>query len=65
MYTVVFTKQADRTLRKLPRNVAMLIRIKLDEIAVNPYDQHNDALKLTGRAGYRSRVGDWRILYEL
>jgi len=65
MYVVIFTKQADRTLRKLPRNIAMLIRAKIDEIAANPCGQHNNVTKLTGRDGYRLRVGDWRVLYEL
>lgn len=65
MYEVVFTKEADRTLRKLPRNVATLIRTKINEIAANPYGQHNNVTKLTGREGYRLRVGDWRVLYEL
>jgi len=65
MYEVVFTKEADRTLRKLPRNVAALIRTKINEIAANPYGQHNNVTKLTGREGYRLRIGDWRVLYEL
>ena len=65
MYTVVLTKLADHTLRKLPRNVASLIRAKIDEIAADPYAQHNNVTKLTGRDGYRVRVGDWRVLYEL
>ncbi|MDQ3247640.1 MAG: type II toxin-antitoxin system RelE/ParE family toxin [Chloroflexota bacterium] len=65
MYTVALTKLADRTLRKLPRNVANLIRAKIDEIAADPYGQHNNVTKLTGRDGYRVRVGDWRVLYEL
>jgi len=37
MYEVVFTKEADRTLRKLQRNVATLIRTKINEIAANSY----------------------------
>jgi mRNA interferase RelE/StbE len=65
MYKIVFTKQAVRTLRKLPGNISQLIREKIDEIAVNLYTPHNNVTKLVGRPGYRLRVGDWRILYEL
>lgn len=65
MYEIVFTKQAVRTLRKLPRNLSQLIREKIDEIAVDPYASHNNVTKLVGRPGYRLRVGDWRIIYEL
>ena len=49
----------------MPRNVAALIRSKIDEIAEAPYQQHNNVTKLVGRSGYRLRVGDWRVLYDL
>ena len=65
MYTVVFTKQAMRMLRRLPRNIAELIRAKITEIAQDPYATHNNVAKLVGRPGYRLRVGDWRVIYEL
>jgi mRNA interferase RelE/StbE len=65
MYTVVFTKQALRVLRRLPRNIADLIRAKITEIAQDPYATHNNVTKLVGRPGYRLRVGDWRVIYEL
>ena len=65
MYQVVFTKQAARTLRKLPRNVSQLIRAKIDEIATDPYAAHNHVTKLVGRPGYRLRIGDWRVIYEV
>ena len=65
MYQIVFTKQADKTFRKLPRNIAELIREKLDMISADPYQAHNNVTKLQNRPGYRLRVGDWRIIYEI
>lgn len=65
MYSVTFTKQAVRTLRRMPRNIANLIREKIDTIALDPYAPHNNVTKLVGRPGYRLRVGDWRVIYEL
>ena len=65
MYEVVYNKQTDRTLRRMPRNQAQIIRTKIEEIAQDPYAQHNNLTKLVGRSGYRLRVGDWRVLYEL
>lgn len=65
MYTVVFTKPAMRVLRRLPRNIADLMRLKLTEIAKDPYATYNNVTKLVGRPGYRLRVGDWRLLYEI
>jgi mRNA interferase RelE/StbE len=65
MYKILFTKQANKTLRKMPRNVSTLIRQKLDAIATDPYEQHNNLTKLQNRPGYRLRVGDWRLIYEI
>ena len=65
MYNIVFTKQADKALRKMPQNIARLIRQKLDQIAADPYAKHNNVTKLQNRPGYRLRVGDWRIIYEI
>ncbi len=65
MYSIVFTKRADRSLRKMSRNRARLIREKLDQLAQDPYARNPNVIKLQGRPGYRLRVGDWRVLYEL
>lgn len=65
MYKVIYTKQSQRTLLKLPRNLAQRIQTRLDYIALNPYVQDNNVSKLRDRPGYRLRVGDWRIIYEI
>ena len=65
MYRIVFTKQADRALRKMSRNRAQLIREKLDQLAQDPYVRNLNVTRLQGRSGYRLRVGDWRVIYEL
>ena len=49
----------------MSRNTANLIREKLDQLAQDPYARNPNLTKLQGRAGYRLRVGDWRIIYEL
>ncbi len=38
---------------------------KVKEVAADPYGPHNNVTKLQGRAGYRLRIGDWRVIYEL
>jgi mRNA interferase RelE/StbE len=63
-YRVLFTKSADKALRRLPRNTAQRIRRSLDDLASNPYAEHLDVTKLQNRPGYRLRVGDWRVIYE-
>ena len=42
-----------------------MIRKKLGQIAANPYASHPNANKLQNRPGYRLRVGDWRVIYEI
>ena len=65
MWQVVYAKSAIKALRKMPRNVAEIIQGKIAALAIDPYAPNNNATKLQGRDGYRLRVGDWRVLYEL
>ncbi len=65
MYKIFFTKQCHKTVRKIPRKTASLIREKLAQIAVDPYAAHNNVTKLQNRPGYRLRVGDYRVIYEI
>ncbi len=65
MYRVLTTKSFDKALGKLPVTWQKRILMKIREIAVDPYAPNNNLTKLQGRAGYRLRVGGWRIIYEL
>ena len=65
MFSVVYTKQAAKVLQRLPRNQAQLIREKIELIADDPYQQHNIVTKLQNRDGFRLRIGDWRVIYEV
>jgi len=65
VYKITFTAQAAKALLKMPRNTALLIREKLNQVAANPFASIPNAKKLPGRAGYRLRVGDWRVIYEI
>ncbi len=38
---------------------------KIRQVAADPYSPNRNVTKLQGRDGYRLRVGDWRIIYEL
>ena len=49
----------------MPRNVAELIREKLDRISDDPHTHNPNLTKLQNRPGYRLRVGDWPVIYEL
>ena len=65
MYKILFSKLADKTLRQLSRNVAVLIRQKLIQLAENPYAPNQNVTNLQNRLGYRLRVGNWRIIYDV
>lgn len=54
-----------KVLQRLPRNVAKNIVRKINQLAENPYAPNNNVTRLTGEPGYRFRVGDWRVLYEI
>ena len=42
-----------------------MIRSKIDLLAQDPYAANNNVKKLVGRPGYRLRVDDWRVIYDL
>jgi mRNA interferase RelE/StbE len=65
MYSILFAKSADKTLRRIPRDAAQRIRQRLDSIAADPYANHPDVTKLQNRPGFRLRVRDWRVIYEI
>ena len=39
--------------------------LKLDRIAIAPHAKDNNVTRLQNRPGYRLRVGDWRVIYEI
>lgn len=64
MWSVEFSRDAVKALMRMPRDQALRIRRKIDELARDPYNAPN-VKKLTEHPGFRLRVGDWRIVYLL
>ena len=65
VWRVVIEREAAKALDRTPTNVQRLVLRKLRELAADPYARNNNVKKLGGRPGFRLRVGDWRIIYEL
>lgn len=65
MYRIEYQPQAIKALLKMPRNTARLINAKIEHLAQAPHAPNNNVKKLEGEDGYRLRVGDWRVIYEL
>ncbi|GJD94173.1 type II toxin-antitoxin system RelE/ParE family toxin [Methylobacterium iners] len=65
MKRISYSKDALRTLSRLPANVSELIRSKITLYATKPEALANNVKALKGAAGvYRLRVGDWRVLFS-
>ena len=62
-YTVVVTDKVRKIILKLPHLIAAQIENSLLKLEENP--RPAGCKKLKGRYGYRIRVGDYRIIYEI
>jgi mRNA interferase RelE/StbE len=62
-YTIVLTKRARKELDKLSDKIAEPILEAIGNLSDNP--RPHGFKKLKGRTGYRIRVGDYRIIYDV
>ena len=63
MYQVVIEKQALKQLAKISQPHYKSITEALQSLAANP--RPHGYKKLRGRSGFRARVGDYRIIYNI
>lgn len=64
MRRIAYSREALKTLRRMPANVAKTIRAKIELYAADPTSVANNVKKLRARPGYRLRVGDWRVIFD-
>ncbi len=62
MYKIIWSASAEKELRKLEHGVARRIYSKVGSLSADPY---RNAIKLIGEKGYRIRIGDYRVLYDV
>jgi len=63
MKMITYSKDALRTLKRMPVNVSTLIISKIEQFAADPASLGNNLKPLRGRPGeFRLRVGDWRVI---
>ena len=62
-YTVSILRRAQKELQRLPQEDYERVREAMRALGHNP--RPTGCLVLTGRAGWRIRVGDYRVLYEI
>lgn len=62
-YTIVLSKKAEKQLDKLPTIIADPIIVAISNLEDNPRPIGHKKLK--GREGFRIRVGNYRVIYEI
>lgn len=65
VWSITYTADAIKTLTRMDREIAKRIRSKLLTLARDPNRPNNNVKKLVGIAGFRLRIGDWRVIYTL
>ena len=64
-FEVVLSRFAKRAMGRLPENIRDTIDAKIEALAADPTAANNNVRPLRGAPGFRLRVGDWRVLYEI
>jgi mRNA interferase RelE/StbE len=65
MKQIAYSRDAIRTLARMPANTSLLIRAKIEQYAADPTSLGNNVKALKGPSGHlRLRVGDWRIIFS-
>ena len=62
-YRLRITRRAQRELRRLPPEIMERIRDAINGLADNPHPP--GYRKLRGGVGWRTRVGDYRVIYDV
>ena len=62
-YEVLIRRRATKQLAELPLRDYERVKFSIFALGDNPRPQ--GCLKLTGRAGWRIRIGNYRVIYEV
>jgi len=63
MYELIYSADAIKSLDKLDKNIQERILIALERLRIRP--ESCDIKKLIGIPGYRFRVGDYRVIFDI
>lgn len=63
MYELAYSPSAIKQLEKLEYNIKERIVVALERLRIRP--ESCDIKKLVGMQGYRFRVGDYRVIFDM
>ena len=63
IYTLNFSKKAFKELAKINEPFYSNIKVAITNLTINPRPQ--GCKKLKGRDGYRIRIGNYRVIYDI
>ena len=63
MYELIYSPAALKQLEKLEHNIKERIVVALERLRIRP--ESCDIKKLVGMLGYRFRVGDYRVIFDM
>ena len=61
MKDIVYLPEAQKSLRRMPANMAVRIRGKIQAYAANPASQASNIKAMADGVSILLRVGDWRV----
>ena len=64
MYEVLLERNAERDLKKLPKDIFHRIVVSVKSLAQNPKPQGSRKI-IGSKNDWRIRVGDYRVIYEI
>jgi len=65
MHSIEFSRDAQKVLARMPRDLQALLRSTIEAVAADPHGVHNNVTRLQGRPEFRLRVHDWRLIYRV
>ena len=65
MYRILLASKAERELKSLPSEIITRIDLKIRQLATEPRPPQSAKLISKEKPGWRIRVGDYRILYQI
>lgn len=65
MLKIAYRNTPLRVLRRMPQRTAKRIQERIKAVAVDPTNHSLGVRPLANRPGFRLRIGDWRVLFDM